>query len=223
MADLSVTDGRFGIPDRSRGRGAPALGGERETVRRAPGPVPAGSGIRSADRHGRELASRVVPYTTDLDHPYMRSAAGVTWSEAGLWVADRALLGGSLPSGMASFLELPTRSVPVARVYGRHDVIGRTSVLIVGPEGRPVVVSRGAARDRAELAGQVTATLIAAAGHGGSPALVFLASLTSQVSDELAGRTDLSHEWRLEVDDIPSRVVRLLGLRGAGDEELLGT
>lgn len=120
------------------------------------------------------------------------------------------------------FPELPSTPAQVASVHGRGDDAGRTWVLVVGPGGRPVVMSRGGVQSDGELAGQVTATLTAAAGHGASPERAYLAVLTPGVTAELADRIDWSQEWSLTADEIPSRIVRLLGLRGAGDEELLG-
>jgi hypothetical protein len=222
MADLSFTDGRFGIPDRTRARRSRNLGGEVATVRRAPAREPMAPDIRSADRQERVPASRVTPYVMNLDHPYAARIEGVTWATAGLWVAAHPIRDVDLPHGVETFPELPTEPLPLASVHGQRDQVRRTWVLVIGPGGRPTAMSRGGAQDDGELAGQVAATLTAAAGHGAFPERAFLAGLTAGVIDELTERIDWSDEWSLGIDEIPSRLVRLLGLRGAGDEELLG-
>ncbi|GAB3176079.1 hypothetical protein GCM10027059_50380 [Myceligenerans halotolerans] len=146
----------------------------------------------------------------------------MTWSTWGFWTASRPVSDGvELPSGVSWFPELPAELVPVAAVGGQRDGRGCAWVLVVGADERPIAISRGSDSNPPDLTRQIVATLTAAAGIGHTPERHFRASLSDVVYADLAERLDWSREWCLDVDEIPSRVVRILGLRAVGDELLI--
>lgn len=176
-------------------------------------------------------------YLTDPDHAYAVGRRGVTWKNAGMWVGHRPLRDGETsPGDVLTFQTIPTQGqpAPILAVHGQVEPDGWVRVLVTTqPTGTdtataslrqtPIVHSSGCGTSLEDRAGQVLASLTAAAGHGRDPAHRFRAAVKAGADQQLARLLDWSAEWTLSADDLPSILFRLLGLTATGDATALET
>ena len=158
-------------------------------------------------------AAPVAVWLSGADDSWCRTRRGVWWPLQGVWV-DRLELAAEdvAPTGARTYRLAPEPGSMIEAVHGQVDDDWVSHVLVTGPGGQVLTqgsARAGSSRERALL---VLATLIAAAGHGNGPEVMFRACASEKVVHDLEGESWERPGWSRDVVDLPGRVGRVLGL-----------
>lgn len=154
----------------------------------------------------------VAVYLTGPDDSWCTTRHGVWWPTVGLWVDRMELTTEDVPpAGARTYPLVPVRGYDVGAVHGQVDPDGVAHVLVTGPGGEVITQGSAAADGPHDRSLLVLATLVAAAGQSETPQEPFTACATDKVLAVLDAR-DWASGWTLELDDLPGRVVRVLGV-----------